>query len=245
MQIVPVLDILNGVVVHGRAGERETYQPVKSRLTESTAPLELLKVLANYCRAKKAYVADLNGLMNGAVQETVLKQLADQNIELMIDAGIRCSSDVDLIPEGDHVQLVLASEAVPSQAVLQAIISDHPNRRFVFSFDLVNGELKTPVKDWACNSIRHLASVLWDFGISDWIVLDMRSVGMATGPTTTERCERLKSQFPAVRLTTGGGIRHREDLQAFAGTGASEILLATALHDMTITEVDLKTVAAG
>lgn len=240
MQIVPVIDILNGLVVHGRAGLRESYRPIESQLTDSVAPLEVIRVLMETASAKTAYVADLDGLMNQNVQTQVLNQLADAKIELMIDAGIRSADDVSRLPSGDHVRLVLASETIPSVQVLRQIVASHPNRRFVFSFDLMDDVLRSPIEKWTAKPLGDLASLVWDLGVCDWIVLDVRSVGMTTGPTTVARCRQLKASYPEARIITGGGIRDSLDLDALKDLGISSVLLATALHNRSITDTQIQ-----
>ena len=37
MRIVPVIDLMGGCVVHARGGRRETYRPIRSALTASSA----------------------------------------------------------------------------------------------------------------------------------------------------------------------------------------------------------------
>ena len=39
MQVLPVIDLLQGVVVRGVAGRRETYRPIESQICASPAPL--------------------------------------------------------------------------------------------------------------------------------------------------------------------------------------------------------------
>ena len=41
MKVIPVIDILNGIAVHGIRGERKKYQPIKSVLTKSAEPVEV------------------------------------------------------------------------------------------------------------------------------------------------------------------------------------------------------------
>ena len=238
MQIIPVIDVLDGQVVHGRAGQRKTYQPIQSRLLKSTAPREVLAALFEIVPSNTAYVADLNGLINGDVQTNVLNQLANQKTNLLIDAGIRSPADVDRLPTGDHVQLVLASETIPSVQVLQEIVQRYPKRQFVFSFDLIDGAIKSVIPEWKQMPITKLARSIWDLGLANWIVLDIKSVGMATGPTTVEMCQQLKSKFSDCQIITGGGVRNRSNLQILKQIGVSSVLLATALHDGSITPAD-------
>ncbi|MEP3482513.1 MAG: HisA/HisF-related TIM barrel protein [Fuerstiella sp.] len=239
MQIIPVIDILDGQVVHGRAGNRESYQRIHSQLTDSVKPLEVLDAMVQAAAAKTAYVADLNGLMQHQVQVDVLHQLAEAGVDLMIDVGIRSADDVKMLPDAKHVQWVLASESIPSLQALQEMLACHPHRPFVFSFDLIDGLLRSPVAEWQAEPLIELAKVVWELGVSDWIVLDVKSVGMTTGPTTLARCSEFKSRFPESRLITGGGVRDLSDLKCLQQLGISDVLLATALHDRTIQPLDM------
>ena len=241
MQIVPVIDVLDGEVVHGRAGNRETYRRIRSQLTESVKPREVLDCLVKATAAKTVYVADLNGLMQRPVQTDVLNQLAEAGVGRMIDAGIRSADVVKRLPDAEHVQLVLASESIPSLQALREIIACHSCRRFVFSFDLIDDLLRSPVAEWRAKPLLELAKIVWDLRVSDWIVLDVRSVGMTTGPTTLARCLDFKRQFSTSRLITGGGVRNLSDLERLKQVDVSDVLLATALHDGSITETDIQT----
>lgn len=62
MEIIPVIDILNGVVVHGVRGEREKYEPIKSVLCNSSDPLEVANVFKEL-GFKSLYVADLDSIL--------------------------------------------------------------------------------------------------------------------------------------------------------------------------------------
>ena len=53
MQIIPVLDLMHGCVVHAVKGQRDRYKPVQSILTASSAPLDVARCLQaeTKCRA--------------------------------------------------------------------------------------------------------------------------------------------------------------------------------------------------
>ena len=62
MRIIPVLDMLNGIVVRGVGGRRSEYQPIVSRLTSSTDPVEVARVLVYAFQPAEMYVADLDAI---------------------------------------------------------------------------------------------------------------------------------------------------------------------------------------
>ena len=71
------------------------------------------------------------------------------------------------------------------------------------------------------------------------IVLDLASVGVASGPTTLGICESLTDFAPKLKLITGGGVRSVNDLMTLRHAGIEGVLVASALHDGSITPHDL------
>ena len=62
MQIVPVLDLVNGQVVRGIAGRRQEYRPIASALCPNAQPTTLAKSLVGELALREAYVADLDAI---------------------------------------------------------------------------------------------------------------------------------------------------------------------------------------
>ena len=69
MQIVPVLDLKGGVVVHARRGQRADYAPLRSPLVEGCEPVAVARALCAACRTTRLYVADLDALAGEPVNE--------------------------------------------------------------------------------------------------------------------------------------------------------------------------------
>ena len=61
--IVPVLDLKGGEVVHARAGERERYLPIRSRLAAGSAPAAVVDGLLSVAPFRRIYIADLDALL--------------------------------------------------------------------------------------------------------------------------------------------------------------------------------------
>jgi phosphoribosylformimino-5-aminoimidazole carboxamide ribotide isomerase len=70
------------------------------------------------------------------------------------------------------------------------------------------------------------------------IHLDLARVGARAGPDLAA-IERLHSLSPGTALYAGGGVRSMEDLRALQHAGASGALIATALHDGSLSARDL------
>jgi len=62
MKILPVLDVMGGVVVRGIAGRRSEYRPIVSRLTASTDPGDVAEAFRQHFGFDQLYLADLDAL---------------------------------------------------------------------------------------------------------------------------------------------------------------------------------------
>ena len=72
-------------------------------------------------------------------------------------------------------------------------------------------------------------------------MLDLSGVGMQSGVQSMEEFAQIRSHFPDLQLTTGGGIRTLSDLQNLRAQRADGVLIASALHQGMITKADLET----
>ena len=88
MKVIPVIDILNGIVVHGVRGKRSEYQPLQSILCYSVEPLEVAKTFKTL-GFSELYIADLDAIIDGSVNFQVFKRIAEETgLKLMVDAGV-------------------------------------------------------------------------------------------------------------------------------------------------------------
>jgi len=62
MKIIPVIDVLNGIAVHGVRGERKRYQPLKSLLCKSADPIEIASAFESL-GFSSLYLADLDAIL--------------------------------------------------------------------------------------------------------------------------------------------------------------------------------------
>src|SRR5437899_12727316 len=61
-RVIPVLDVMNGQVVRAVGGRRELYEPIRSRLTQSTDPGAVAAALLLAADVRELYVDDLDAL---------------------------------------------------------------------------------------------------------------------------------------------------------------------------------------
>ena len=61
-EVIPVVDLMGGLVVHARAGERDRYRPLESPLAASSEPADVVRGLLALHPFRSLYIADLDAI---------------------------------------------------------------------------------------------------------------------------------------------------------------------------------------
>ncbi|WP_347989451.1 HisA/HisF-related TIM barrel protein [Methylomonas sp. AM2-LC] len=222
MQIIPVIDLKDGQVVHAVRGERSTYKPIHlhSILTASSAFEDVLNAFLTFYPFKTFYIADLNAICgmgdHAELIRNVLKQHPDR--EFWVDNGRQLDSVSVDYPK--NYNAIIATES--QQAMPQQI-----DERFILSLDYKQQALGHV--DWFMQS---------DYWPARIIVMTLARVGSQAGPDF-EKLQLLKKSFPVKQFIAAGGVRNGQDLHALENLGMSGVLLATALHTGAIRASDI------
>jgi phosphoribosylformimino-5-aminoimidazole carboxamide ribotide isomerase len=220
MEIIPVIDLMHGHVVHARLGLRQHYLPVQSTLCESSEPSAIVEALLELYPFKRLYIADLDAIKGlGDHLDTIMHiQAHYPNLELWLDAGI---SNIEALSTWQSLNLthVIGSENITTATDLIAIGGNLAGN-FVLSLDFnQNGFLGFPELEIQTN--------YWPDKI---IVMDLKQVGSEEGPAT-QRLEIIKLQAGNKQIFAAGGIRNNADLEQLTTLSISGALVATALHN--------------
>ena len=237
MKILPVLDLLNGLVVRGVAGERSAYRPVASCLTADPIPLAVARAIREKLGLDDFYVADLDAIQFSRPNWETYRQLAADGCRLRIDAGVSDVQRAHDLLAGGAAEVIVGLESCSSPRLLESLCAAEGGARIVFSLDLKGGRPFGDTSGWATDEPEEIARQAIDAGVSSLIVLDLAQVGRGEGLSTKSLCARLKKY--SVRLITGGGIRGVEDLKDLQDLGVDGVLVASALHDGRLTADDL------
>lgn len=238
MEVVPVLDLLNGVVVRAVGGRRSEYLPLTSRLTDRTDAVGVAQALRESLGLNSLYVADLDAILHGRGRPGIYDQLTAAGFEVQVDAGITTPAAVrDLCDRG--VEPVVGLETCPSPAVLQQMVQVAAGR-LTFSLDLVRGMPlhRVPAPEWQIDPLA-IATQAVQAGARRILILDLADVGEFQGSRSVALCQTLRELHPQAMVTGGGGVRNREDLCLWQNAGAARVLVASALHAGMITRADL------
>lgn len=248
MEIIPVIDIRNGVAVRAVAGERGRYQPVSSRLTESIEPAEVLRTLRQEFHCETCYVADLDAIERGHRNRCTLAEMVRTGVRLVVDAGVITIADAEELRDVGACQIVLASESLPQLDQLRSFVELFGSKYLIFSVDLKHGQIRSADPQYSSTSPEELIAHVVDAGIKQIIVLDLAAVGTGTGIPTLSLCQQAKRRWPHLQIISGGGVHSRTCLANAQAAGLDGLLIASALHDGRLIPDDVtavRTVGAG
>lgn len=237
MQIVPVLDLKGGIVVHARRGQRDDYAPLRSPLVEGCEPVAVARALCGVCRTKTLYVADLDALAGRPVDEAILTGLGSV-AELWVDAGATTPERAGSLQRAGVARNVIGTESIGSDPPIEghatATLGALTGPPLVLSVDLRDGRLISPDPQLAGREPTAAASLARALNVRELLVIDLARVGSGEGPALAAVAE-LASALPGVAIYAGGGVRDDADLRALESAGAAGALVATALHEGRIT----------
>ena len=240
MQVIPVIDIMRGIAVHARRGERIAYRPIQSVLLQGADPVALLRAYRSIFESTAVYVADLDAIMGSGENLTIIGKMAAAlpQLELLVDAGIHNALQARRLLDAGAKKVVIASESLASLSVASGLLAALGTERALFSLDLkaraiVWREPSTESSDPCVVAMRLLS-----LGFREAILLEMDKIGTSS-EADAELLGRVTAAAPGMRFIVGGGITSVTELVRLKRAGASGVLLATALHNGTITRQDL------
>ena len=239
MRLIPVLDILNGIVVRGVGGRRSEYRPIVSRLTAATDPVEVARALIEAVRPAELYLADLDAIVGCPPAVGTYRAIRELGVRLWVDAGV-CDGNGARAVAAAGCDVVAGLETVMGPEALREVVNAVGPDRVVFSLDLRDG---VPLREWPDRgggppglpdqfrqAWRPVPTVV-DLGVRCLIVLDLARVGGGTGTGTDDLCRELATVYPDVEVIAGGGVAGPDDLKRLEACGVRGVLVASTLHD--------------
>lgn len=220
MKLVAVIDLLDGQVVHARRGDRANYAALNSRLCEGSDPSAVASAMIALHPFEAIYVADLNAIQRRGDNVRARRSIAQavHGTELWIDAGISTIDGVNRFRTEGCGSIVIGSESLRDcKLVDQLRYADEP---YVLSLDFRHSRFLGPAQ-------LHKSADLWPKRV---LAMNLDFVGSAMGPDL-QLVRMLHDVAPLSLIYASGGLRDEADLDAARQAGASGGLLATSLHD--------------
>jgi phosphoribosylformimino-5-aminoimidazole carboxamide ribotide isomerase len=228
MQVIPVLDLLDGHAVRAVRGEREHYRPIESSLCASSEPLAVARALLAATGARTLYIADLGAILKQDDHAAHIAALLDAlDIEIWLDAGYTDFTSMRTLFNRIDTAHSFRSRLIPvfgTETLANAdALQEAQSAGFapVLSLDHRAGCLMAdpaatrPDTSW------------WPSRV---IVMTLDRVGAYQGPDLAT-FEAVRAQAGERRLIGAGGIRDDGDLSAASFSGAAAWLVASAIHD--------------
>lgn len=226
LEIIPVIDIRGGIVVHARGGDRRAYAPLQSRLTTATSVSQVMADLLSWWPFPRVYIADLDAIEQGAADIHFYRQLCQQfsDVEIWLDSGVQNRTDLMPLLTIDGLRPVVGSETLQS---LELLVDASCSEKLVLSLDRRGGA-------FLGQQALLEQPAIWP---STVIVMSLDHVGANQGPAL-EWLGQLRRQREDVAWYLAGGVRGKQDLLLAEENSATGVLIASALHTGALSRQD-------
>ncbi len=223
MEVIPVLDLKGGVVVHARMGMRSEYRPIDTPLSTNSDPTDVARGLLSIHPFTSFYIADIDAIERRGDNNAALMKLkkAFPNLVFWVDNGVSDLGGAKRWLDAGLGCLVVGSETQRNGELIRHFQQDE---RVVLSLDFRGDAFMGP-------AVLFDEAAAWPSHI---IVMTLARVGSAVGPDMA-RLAVVKAKAPSKRVYAAGGVRGADDLAALAEAGVSGALVATCLHNGALT----------
>ena len=218
MLLIPVIDLGQSNVVHAIAGKRDSYRNIETPLCRGSSPLAIVSALLDLHAFSVIYVADLDAIKESGNNARIIGQILAEfpQLSLWLDSGKDFYSG-----EYAHARIrqVLGSETGLAAEDINAKEDDILSLDFIGDKLLGDKRLLENVEAWP----------------RDVIVMSLSHVGTGNGPDF-KRLENTRSLATDRHIYAAGGVRNEKDLARLENIGVAGVLLASALHDGSISK---------
>ena len=228
MNVIPVIDLLYGQVVHAKLGDRKHYLPIQSRLCTGSDPIAMVEALLQLYPFTRIYMADLDAIQAQGGHHQMVADISARypQLEIWLDAGFTSSEAIQGW-QGSRIRPVLGTESLSDLTHYQQL-AQSCHQRHVLSLDFKAKQYQGPHA--LIDSCEH-----WP---PDVICMTLSQVGSQAGPDIAQ-LSQLKVLSNTHAIYAAGGIRNMEDLQQLTQNGIHGALIASALHTGTIGNAEL------
>ena len=228
MLVIPVLDLSRGLVVHAKKGDRKNYLPIISVISSSSKPKSVLSAFLKLYPFKIIYIADLDAIQGTGNQSLIINQLSliFNQCEFWIDSGIRSLQNDTSHYKNNNIKLVFGSENKISPELLTNIFKKKPDTLLSLDYDesgLIN------------NSYLLDDTELWPKQV---IIMMLHRVGKNKG-VDMNCLNNILSLGENYDIFVAGGVKNINDLNQLKEMPIKGVLIASTLHNGSITENDL------
>lgn len=241
MQIIPVIDLMQGQVVHAKRGIRSQYQAIQSSLCKDSAAFNVIDAFMKLYPFQTLYIADLDAILGTGNHTDLTLKISRKypHLNIWLDSGIRQVNARALYHGNDsqlNIRPVVGSENIANlqdyRAISYACESQH-----ILSLDysatsaLGIAELHNSARFWPDHTI----------------CMTLNAVGNTQGVDVTKLNDLIhlnRARKSPSQIYAAGGVRSLADIQLLEKMGIAGALVATALHAGTLSQADIESIDA-
>jgi phosphoribosylformimino-5-aminoimidazole carboxamide ribotide isomerase len=233
VQIIPVIDLKQGQVVHAKHGQREHYLPIQSALSASSDVFSIVEGLIKLYPFRTIYIADIDAICGTGYHFEQIELLSGMypQVTWWVDNGVRNVNARILYAPQANIRGVFGSEHIHTLQDYRAMSYAYESRH-VLSLDQLNSA-NLGAKD------LHETGYYWP---DDVICMTLNHVGSQNGPDflRLQALQQLNlARKKPAKLFAAGGVRNLVDLIKLKQFGVAGALVASALHNDGINDVDI------
>ena len=230
MHAIPVIDLMGGMVVRARMGDRASYRPIETPLSATSDAVDVVRGLCTVYPFSTLYVADLDAIQSKGDNLPTLRRIRASfaGLRIWLDNGAADPAALEAVVRGGLGEAIIGSETQRDGAL---IARHRDSANIVLSLDFRGDTFLGPAEILA-------EPDLWPCRV---IVMTLGRVGSGAGPDLT-RLAAIRSVARERELYAAGGVRDPADLLALKSAGAAGALIATALHNGRIVRSDLEAI---
>lgn len=225
--VIPAVDILGGCCVQlvgGKAGTGKEYGD-PARAAEDWVSRG----------ARYLHLIDLDAAMGkGGNSEKVAEILANVSVGVEVGGGIRSIDRARELLEAGADRVILGTVALRSPEVVRELVDSAGGDKVVVALDARDG--KVLVEGWQAATERDVVDAAREFegmGIGAILFTDVGVEGRMVG-MTADATRRLVEAVD-IPIIASGGVSSLEDVRAARDSGASALVVGTALYESKFT----------
>ena len=232
MLVIPVLDLSRGLVVHAIKGNRKNYLPIISVISSSSKPEPVLSAFLKLYPFKTIYIADLDAIQGTGDQSFIINQLSliFNQCEFWVDVGIKNLQNNTSQYKNNNIRLVFGSENKILPKSLAGIFKKKPDT--ILSLDYCESGLIN-------NSYLLDSTSLWPKQV---IIMMLHRVGKNKG-IDMGCLKNILNLSLNHDIFVAGGVKNIDDLNQLNEVSVKGALIASALHNGSITGDELNLLA--
>lgn len=225
MDVIPAIDLLNGVCVRLYQGDYSRSQVFNDN------PSDVARLWAEQ-GASLLHVVDLDGAKTGkVVNQKAIEAIMQVSIPIQVGGGLRDRSSVAQLLDLGVQRVILGTVAVEQPQLVAELCQEFPGQ-IVVGIDARNGSVAT--RGWLETSevlATQLALQMQELGAAAIIYTDIHRDGTLQGPNL-EALRELASEISIPVIASGGvsSITDLLSLLALAPLGVTGVIVGRAIY---------------